>query len=155
MATTVPKIDDFWRRLGNLFAVQDGIYDLRSQTTQLKAQKLDRFDTMCSTYGRMWSVYFPERSVTSKMHLLTKRAGAQIRLLGCLGDKIEAAVELLHMTCNQFNRLLAAMNDWRKIQLAAQKRPVLTNNPTDVAALEKAENARSDSSLQRQRCTGI
>jgi hypothetical protein len=136
------EIDSFWRRLGNLLAVLDEIYDLMSQTTQLTDAELDRFDMMCSTYGRMWSTYFPGRSVTPKMHLLTKHAGAQMRLFGCLGDKIEAAVEQLHKSCNQSNRLLAAMNDWNAIQLAIHKRIALASNPAVVTAQEEAEKSK-------------
>jgi hypothetical protein len=151
------QIDYFWRRLSNLLAVLNEIYDLMSQTTQLTAEELNQFDLMCSTYGRMWTAYFPGRSVTPKMHLLTKHTSAQMRLFGCLGDKIEAAVERLHKSCNQSNRLFAAMNDWRKMQRASQKRIVLAGNAAVVKAREKAEKSkkRPFSPQAKQRRNGI
>jgi hypothetical protein len=136
------QIDSFFRRLGDLLAVLDCIYDLMSQTTQLTALELDRFDMLCSTYGRMWTAYFPGRSITPKMHLLTKHPGAQMRLFGCLGDKIEAAVERLHHARNESNRLLAAMIDWEKIQLATQKRVGYATIPAVVEELEIADNSK-------------
>lgn len=79
---------------------------------------IDRFEVYCKRFGMMMRVYFQGCNITPKMHALESHAPLQMRMFGCLGDKMEAAIERLHQVCNKANRLYAAITSWQRRHLA-------------------------------------
>jgi hypothetical protein len=88
--------------------------------------------------------YYPKLQLLTK----TENAGAQMRRFGCVGDKMEAAVEHLHQTCSQTSRLFGGID-----QLAQDSGSRTAAGGTycmvdsEVAVLEKAKRPRSGSFL--------
>ncbi len=122
----------------DLLSVFEVTYALMSCTTQLSPTQLDQFEYLCKQFGIMWRTFFPGSSITPKMHLLESHAPVQMRMFGCLGDKIEAAVERLHHICNKSNRILAAMRDYAAKTNAMLDRRELALSPEVQSAIDRA-----------------
>lgn len=112
------QIDAFIVKMKDLLCVFECIYSLMSQTTQLSEEDIQLFSTYCRRFGMMMRYYFPGCNIPPKLHALESHAPYQMRMFGCLGDKMEAAIERLHQLCNKANRLFAAVPSWQKRHLA-------------------------------------
>jgi hypothetical protein len=114
------RIDQFVGQMRNLMQVFWAINELMEQTSQLSPGDLDLFENLCSTFGRMWRVYFKDgmgakkMSITPKLHQLESHLPDQMRLFGCIGDKAESAIERLHYLCNKSGRVLSAVKTWKE-----------------------------------------
>ena len=111
------------------------------RTSPLNDEEINRFEQIVHGFCDMWRVKFPQDSVTPKRHLLESHAPEQMRLFGCLGDKIESAVERLHHECNKYNRLFAAMTGWNNRQRAIYQRIMRGKVPAVVNAINAASLA--------------
>lgn len=132
------RIDTFMDNMLKLMRVFNSIYALMSQTTQLSPEQLDHFDYLCKNFGLMWRMYLNPCNATPKLHLLETHAPVQMRKFGCLGDKIEAAVERMHHSVNKSNRRYAAVRGWDAKQ-------AITLSYRDQSELEEvAEQVRND-----------
>jgi hypothetical protein len=128
-------IDAFMQNIRSIMQIFEAVYILMSKTEQLTPEELDDFDTLAGSFGSVWRQFFPGSRVTPKMHLLESHAHVQMRAFGCIGDKIEAAVERLHHTVNVEHRLFAAIPDWQRRQVAMMVRRDLVRQPqVEVAA---------------------
>lgn len=110
------RIDTFLDNMLKIMRVFNSIYALMSQTTQLSEEELDHFDYLCKNFGLMWRMYLNPCNAPPKLHLLETHAPVQMRQFGCLGDKIEAAVERMHHSVNKANRRYAAVKGWESKQ---------------------------------------
>lgn len=128
------RIDDFMKNIRSIMEIFEAVYMLMSKTEQLTPEELNDFDTLAGNFGLIWRRFFPSSRVTPKMHLLETHAHVQMREFGCIGDKIEAAVERLHHTVNVEHRLFAAIPDWQHRQAAMMVRRELVQQPRVEAA---------------------
>ena len=60
----------------------------------------------------MWRRFFPGCTVPPKMHYIESHFPVDMRIYGCLGIRSEAAVEKMHQTVNQSNRMLSSVRNY-------------------------------------------
>lgn len=89
------------------------IYAHMSRTTQLSAAEISEFELLCKNFGLKWRKYFEPCNFPPKLHLLETHAPKQMRRFGCLGDKMEAAVERLHHSVNKAKQVFAAIPSYK------------------------------------------
>lgn len=116
------KIDSFTDKIGELMASFRTIYAYMSQTTQLSPAEINNFEILCKGFGLKWREYFEGCNFPPKLHLLETHAPKQMRKFGCLGDKMEAAVERLHHSVNKAKRIFAALPSYRSKHDAIMQR---------------------------------
>jgi len=107
------KIDSFMDKIGELMASFRTIYSYMSRTTQLNVGEINRFEILCKAFGLKWREYFNPCSIPPKLHLLETHVPKQMRRFGCLGDKMESAVERLHHNVNKAKRIFAAIPSYK------------------------------------------
>ena len=78
------------------------------------------------------------------MHLLESHAAKQMRRFGCLGDKMEAAVERLHHSVNKAKRVFAAIPSYKGKHDAIMQR-------RDQAELEEVQQTITNATNMTKR----
>lgn len=119
------EIATFMLGIKDVLRVFGVLYSWMSQTKQLSLEEIVDFGKLCKEFGKIWRHTYPGTSITPKLHLIEVHAPIQMSMFGCLGDKIESAVERIHNTCNKSGRVLASVRKYEdRTRLMLSRRAV-------------------------------
>ena len=114
-------------KFNDIFATYRSINDLVSAKRFLTEQEIKKCVDLCTRFGSMFPIYFPERNITRKIHALIYDVPIFVQRYGTLGLLSEQEGESLHAAVNQELRALAGVRSHpEKIRLVLERQELRT-----------------------------
>ena len=114
-----------YARLLELFQLLESAYRLYTMDRFLSEQEITSLCSACATFGAKLIEYYPDESVTPKLHVLAVEIPRFARAHGTVGLLSEQAIEAFHAQVNQLHRAYAGMGEcprkWELIFQAASR----------------------------------